>query len=163
MSPHGEPWQSHVRLFSPTPQLQSRYASASELTLLFGAQHPEYCLPRGPFRWPQKHFTVAWSPAHFQSRALVTLDVSFLPSPCHPTIQTLESSPPSTQLPPHQHPCPGVGSSLSPPTCPKSHSPKYLIFENWLLWLIALICHSFQEEGVILKWLLVYNILTQLL
>lgn len=111
VSPHGEPWHSHVRLFSPTPQLQSRYASARELTLLFSAQHPENCLPWGPFRSPHKYLVVVWSPAHVQGRKLVVLEVSFLPSPPPPIIQNLSSSSPSTQVTPASIPTLKPGSS----------------------------------------------------
>lgn len=109
--PHGEPWHSHVRSFSPTPQLQSRYASARELTLLFSAHHPENCLPWGPFRWPHKYLVVVWSPANVQGRELVVLKASFLPSPSPPIIQNLSSSSPSTQVTPASIPTLKPGSS----------------------------------------------------
>lgn len=86
-------------LFSPTPTTLVTLCLRQGVTLLFSTQHPENCLPWGTLLWPDLQLSC---------RELV-LGVSFLPSTFPPTIHSLETSPPSTQVHSGQHPCPAAG------------------------------------------------------
>lgn len=115
VSPHGEPWHSHVRLFfSPAPYNASHAMLLPGVTPVFLCSATRSLPALRPFQMGLTGtLLLAWSPARPPGSEPVVLEAPFLASPSPPTIQTLESSPPWTQLCPCQHPCPEAGMSPS--------------------------------------------------
>lgn len=114
MSPPGEPWCSHVRLVLTHPHNSSHAMPPRELPCCWAlSTQTTACLPQGTFKWLHRH--LVWPDLQLTGWQAACCSGCH-PSPSRSAIQTLKTSPSSTQVPSGQHPCPAAGilPALSP-------------------------------------------------